>query len=282
MLQFGLGTLLAIIISVSAWRLRLLTLSGMFAAGIMGTLVFGLGGLAWASLLVGFFVISSLLSRLARKRKAMLDEKYAKSSERDAWQVIANGGIATIILVVTFIQLDVIGCSDTCFAANGWAFLAFAGSLAAATADTWATELGVLSGTVPRLITTGRRVPFGTSGAISLAGSLAALAGSFFIAGLAALPWAEIPHPLNWQWVVLLVTIAGLAGSFIDSILGATLQAIYYCPSCDKETEKNPLHNCGTATRQIHGLSWMDNDLVNLACTLGGAIIVWAVYLIIR
>ena len=282
MLQFGLGTLLAILISVTAWRLRLLSSSGMIAAGVMGTLVFGLGGLAWASLLICFFVISSLLSRLARNRKANLDEQYAKGSQRDAWQVIANGGVATIILIFTYLQREVIGCNDTCFAASGWAFLAFAGSLAAANADTWATELGVLARKAPRLITTGQRVPFGTSGAISPVGSLASLAGSLFIAGLAALPWAGVPHPLEWQLAVLLVAIAGFIGSFVDSILGATLQAIYYCPSCNKETEKYPLHTCGTATRQVRGLRWLDNDVVNFACTLGGAIIVWMVYLLIR
>jgi uncharacterized protein (TIGR00297 family) len=278
MLQFGFGTLLAILISFTAWRLKLLSNSGMVAAGIMGMLVFGLGGLAWASLLIGFFVVSSLFSRLSRNRKSFLDEKYAKGSRRDAWQVIANGGVATIILVITTIQREVLGCSITCFASNGWAFLAFAGSLAAANADTWATELGVLSGTAPRLITTGRRVPFGTSGAISMTGNLASLAGALFIAGLSALPWTGIPHPLEWQMVVLLVTLAGLTGSFIDSMLGATLQAIYHCPACNKESEKHPFHSCGTPTRQIRGLSWLDNDLVNLICTLSGAIIIWLWY----
>ncbi|MGB8253442.1 MAG: DUF92 domain-containing protein [Anaerolineaceae bacterium] len=282
MLQFGLGTLLAILISMIAWRLRLLSSSGMIAAIVMGALIFGLGGLAWASLLIGFFVISSLLSRLARSRKANLDEKYAKGSQRDAWQVIANGGVATIILVLTHLQPKVTGCNDTFFATGGWAFLAFAGSLAAANADTWATELGVFSRKAPRLIITGRRVPLGTSGAISPVGSLASLAGSLFIAGLTALPWAGVPHPLEWQLTVLLVGIAGFIGSFVDSTLGATLQAIYYCPSCDKETEKYPLHTCGTTTRQIRGLRWMNNDAVNFACTLGGAIIVWVVYLLIR
>ena len=282
MLQFGLGTVLAMLISVIAWRLQLLSTSGMIAAGVVGALVFGMGGLAWAILLVCFFFISSLLSRLARRRKANLDDKYAKGSQRDAWQVIANGGVAAIILVITTLQRDVIGCNDTCFAANGWAFLIFAGSLAAANADTWATELGVLSRTAPRLITTGHTVPFGTSGAISPVGSLASLAGSLFIAGLAALPWAGIPHPLGWQPIVILVVIAGVIGSFVDSILGATLQTIYYCPSCNKETEKYPLHTCGTTTRQIRGLSWLDNDVVNFACTLSGAIIVSTVYLFIR
>jgi uncharacterized protein (TIGR00297 family) len=278
--QFILGTLLAIFITVTAWKLHLLSKSGMFAAGIMGMLVFGLGGLPWACLLVGFFISSSLLSRFARKHKLHLDEKFSKGSQRDAWQVIANGGVATLFLTITWIQRELIGCSEACFAANGWAYLAFAGSLAAANADTWATELGVLSRINPRLITTGREVPAGSSGAVSPAGLLSAAAGAGLIALLAALPWVDIPHPLSALPVILLVTCAGLTGSLIDSVLGATLQSIYFCPTCQNETEHHPLHNCGTQTVKQRGLDGLDNDMVNLSCTLGGALLVWLVFMI--
>jgi uncharacterized protein (TIGR00297 family) len=280
--QFVLGTLLAFLISFTAWRFKMLSSSGMLAAGIMGALVFGLGGLPWACVLIAFFLSSSLLSRLARKHKTVLDEKFSKGSQRDAWQVMANGGVATILLVVTYLQREVIGCSGTCFAVNGWAFITFAGSLAAANADTWATELGVLSRSRPRLITSGRKVAAGTSGAISPVGTLAATGGAALIALLAAFPWGNLPHPLAWPLVVLLVTGAGLTGSLIDSMLGATLQAIYHCPQCDKETEKHPLHNCGSPTKQIRGLEGMDNDLVNMSCTLGGALLVWLVFMLTR
>ncbi len=280
MSQFILGTVLAILISVTAWKLHMLSRSGMLAAGIMGMLVFGLGGLPWACLMLGFFVSSNLLSRFARKHKLHLDEKFSKGSQRDAWQVIANGGVATLFLTITWIQRELIGCSEACFAANGWAYLAFAGSLAAANADTWATELGVLSRRSPRLITTGRAVPVGSSGAVSPAGLLSATTGAGLIALLAALPWVDVPHPLAAFQVILLVTCAGLTGSLIDSLLGATLQSIYLCPTCQKETEHHPLHNCGTQTIKLRGWEGMDNDMVNLCCTLGGALLVWVVFMI--
>jgi len=280
MLQFATGAILAILISLLAWRLHMLSTSGMVAATILGTLVFGLGGLPWACLLIGFFISSSLLSRLARKRKSQYEEKYSKGSSRDAWQVIANGGVATMLLVFTYIQREIIGCSDTCFSANGWAFLTFAGSLAAANADTWATELGVLSRAGPRLITSGRKVPPGTSGGISSAGILAATVGGLLIASLAALPWTGIPHPLEWHQVLLWVTGAGLIGSLIDSLLGATLQTIYYCPACEKETEKYPQHSCGSNTIKLRGANGIDNDMVNLTCSLSGAILVWLIFIL--
>jgi uncharacterized membrane protein len=147
--------------------------------------------------------------------------------------------------------------------------LAFAASLAAVTADTWATELGVLSPSLPRLITSWKPVERGTSGAISLYGTMAAAVGAAFIAILGALL-----GPVGRGWASLeIIIIAGLLGALFDSFLGATVQAIYRCPQCDKETERHPLHTCGTETVQIHGWSWLNNDMVNLGCALVGAVV---------
>jgi uncharacterized protein (TIGR00297 family) len=149
-----------------------------------------------------------------------------------------------------------------------WAWSGFATALAAANADTWATELGVLDPNLPRLITNLRKqVERGTSGAVSLFGTSAALLGAGFIGALSTMliPGSQ-PSGLLW------VTIGGLLGSLFDSLLGATVQAIYFCPSDRKETEKHPLHSCGTPTIQIRGWKWLNNDLVNVACCASGAL----------
>jgi uncharacterized protein (TIGR00297 family) len=275
-----LGLVLALLISFVAWRAHSLSPLGAAAAVILGTVIFGLGGLGWAVLLLTFFISSSVLSRLFRKRKHTLDEKFSKSSRRDAGQVCANGGIAGGF-VLLYVLLP---------GSAGWAWPAFAAALAAANADTWATELGVLSRSTPRLITNGKKVERGTSGGVSLAGSLAAVSGSALIALLAILFWhGQIPgfstslaavrlspgEQLAWFSII---TLAGLAGSLFDSFLGATLQAIYYCPACSKETERYPTHLCGTQTSRIRGLAWLDNDWVNTACTLAGAFVALAGY----
>ncbi|MBK9603136.1 MAG: DUF92 domain-containing protein [Anaerolineales bacterium] len=70
-----------------------------------------------------------------------------------------------------------------------------------------------------------------------------------------------------------MITISGLAGSLVDSLLGGTVQAMYYCPTDKKETEKHPLHTCGTPTVHIRGWKWLDNDWVNFACGAAGTLV---------
>lgn len=251
------GFLLALLIATLAYRARSLSRSGAFAAILLGTIVFGIGGIPWAVLLLTFFLTSSALSRAFKKRKQGLNEKYAKGDQRDAGQVFGNGGLAAAFVIVHYFFPE---------SSIGWA--GFAASLAAVNADTWATELGVLNPTAPRLITDLRkRVEKGTSGGISLVGTLASLAGSALIASLASL------FTYNWS-LFLLITFAGLAGSLFDSFLGATAQAMYFCPTDNKETEKHPLHTCGTETVHFRGWKWLTNDWVNFACGAFGAVIV--------
>ncbi|MEN4010663.1 MAG: DUF92 domain-containing protein [Bellilinea sp.] len=260
-LQLLLGVGLAALISLAAYAARSLSRSGAVAAALLGSAVFGLGGLPWAGLLLGFFISSSLLSRLFRRRKAAVDEKFSKGSQRDAGQVAANGGIAGLLALLQAALPD-----------SPLPWLAAAAALAAANADTWATELGVLSPVKPRLITTRKPVEMGTSGGITPLGTLAALVGALFIAAIAALlPPANVALPPFG--VLLAVTLAGLAGSLVDSLLGATVQAIYCCPRCGKETERHPQHTCGAQTRRLRGWSWLDNDWVNAFCTLSAGVL---------
>lgn len=258
-MQIFYGFVLAIIVAYAAFRAHSLDKSGAFAAAFVGTIIFGLGGLQWAILLLTFFITSSGLSRAFKKRKAGLNEKFSKGHERDAGQVFGNGGLATLFAALhTFYPNSMIP------------WMGFAASLAAVNADTWATELGVLNPTAPRLITNmKKRVEKGTSGGISLWGTLASLVGSAVVAFLAAL--------FTEHWLLLpLITFAGLAGSLFDSLLGATVQAMYYCPTDRKETEKHPLHTCGSETVHIRGWGWLNNDWVNFACGAFGVIIAFA------
>lgn len=255
-MQIIYGFLLAVIIAYLAYRAHSLNKSGAFAATIVGTVIFGLGGWQWAVLLLIFFLTSSGLSRAFKNRKQELNEKFSKGHERDAGQVFGNGGLPTLFVFVHALYPDSI---------VGW--VGFAAALAAVNADTWATELGVLNPSPPRMITDlKRRVEKGTSGGISFFGTFASLLGSALIAVPAAL--------FTDQWSLFpLITVSGLAGSLFDSLLGATVQAMYYCPTDKKETEKHPLHTCGTQTIQVRGWKWLSNDWVNFACSAFGGLI---------
>jgi len=256
--RLWLGLALAMALSLAAWRFGALTASGGLAASLVGGFTYGLAGLPAAILLIAFFGSSSLLSRAYARRKRQVTANFAKGVRRDWAQVAANGGMPVLALLA--------GAGGLLAMPVAWAV--FAAALATVTADTWATELGVLSKTAPRLITIGKPVPTGTSGGVSMLGSLVGLGAALFIGILAWL----LPQPAMVSALVI-ATVAGVLGSFVDSYLGATVQAIYYCPKCKKETERHPAHSCGTKTTLRRGWPWLTNDWVNFLSAAVGALL---------
>jgi len=248
-IQLAFGALLAALVALAAARAHSLSRSGALAAFAIGTIVFGIGGWPAALVLFAFFIPSTLLSRVGRSRKrALLD--IEKHGARDAWQVLANGGVPALGVAL----VPLLGAP---------ALAAFAGAFAAASADTWATEIGTLAPGLPRSILGLRPVAHGISGGITPAGTLASLGGAAVVALVAS---AAGVAPF---WPVL---VAGFAGSLFDSLLGASVQALRRCPACNVDCETNP-HRCGSATVLRRGFAWAQNDAVNLGATLCGALI---------
>jgi uncharacterized protein (TIGR00297 family) len=264
--QFLLGLALSALMGgLGYWR-QALTTSGVIGAIVVGTLIFGLGGWVWGLLLITFFVSSSWLSHYRRIDKQAMAEKFAKGSRRDIGQVLANGGLGAILAVVFSRYPEPL------------LFAAFVGVMATVNADTWATELGVLSRVPPRMITTGDVVVPGTSGGVTRLGIWASVAGSLLI-GAIATALAQVASLLNGSgWSLrassytLVAVAGGLAGSLFDSLLGATLQGIYFCDHCGKETE-SATHRCGRMARPLRGWGWLSNDLVNLMASLVGGLV---------
>lgn len=214
-----------------------LTRGGVIAAALVGGAV--AWGLGWGALvpLFAFLTSGSLLARLTGDA----------DGPRNARQVVANGGVATV-------------------AALAHAWPAAAGAIAAAAADTWATEIGARSTRPPRLITTGAPVPRGSSGAISVLGTLGGIGGAGTMAALSGI----VSPTLRWQGVWM-VAMAGVAGMLVDSLLGATLQARFECPSCGRVMERPGF--CHEPLRRVRGWRWLDNDAVNLLGSLAGALV---------
>jgi len=78
--------------------------------------------------------------------------------------------------------------------------------------------------------------------------------------------------------LIVAATVGGFLGAMADSLLGASVQAMFYCPACRKETERHPIHTCGTPTTRLRGWPWLRNDGVNLGASLVGAVVAAALF----
>ena len=234
-------------------RIKGLSSSGTLAAIAAGAACIA-AGWAWIAMLLAFYVSSTLLSHYRRdKKRARSQGVVEKSGDRDMWQVAANGGVFAALALALAIR-----------PAPAW-YVAAAGALAASTADTWSTEIGMLARQTPRSIVSFRAVPPGTSGGITLAGLIGGGAGALFI-GLIALMF-------GWPGMALCAALAGgIGGSLVDSILGATMQSRRWCATCNVHTEQR-MHTCGSTTQHVGGISWLGNDIVNFFCSVSGALL---------
>lgn len=270
--QFGFGLALSSLIGYAGYRKKALAPSGVLGAMVVGTLIFGYGGWVWGLVLITFFILSSALSYYKGAAKKELSEKFEKGARRDFSQALANGGAGALIAVVFAYLIR-----------DPFMVAAFTGAMATVNADTWATEIGVLSKKPPRLITTGKIVEPGTSGGISLLGTLATTAGGLIIgiaiAGFSLLDgalggasYAQAGLATPWELLLFLpaATFGGLLGSLCDSFLGATVQAIYYSPNRKKETEKK-IDADGSPNQHLRGWIWLNNDWVNFLSSIAGA-----------
>jgi uncharacterized protein (TIGR00297 family) len=239
--QFLIAALFGIIIAVASYLARFLTLSGSLATFVLAVIIYGIGGWQWTVPILIFFVLSSFLSKYGRSRKEVFEQVFDKSSTRDWGQVLYD-----------FYPL-------------------YLGALAAVTADTWGTEIGVLTKGKTISVLTLKSVEPGTSGGISEYGSVGGAIGAAVVA-LSGYPWYTELR------TTAIVVVSGVAGSLIDSLLGATLQAQFKCEICGKVTERKT--HCGLTTELSRGTRWIGNDVVNGMCALVGALVAWGLMLI--
>ncbi|MCB9748999.1 MAG: DUF92 domain-containing protein [Myxococcales bacterium] len=257
------GVLAALAIGLGAWRLGSLTGGGAVGTILVGGVVFGGLGLAGAAPLVAFFALSSALSRVSERLAQLPGEPEAKGARRDIVQVFCNGGPATACALIA-----VLGDASQ---GAAW-YAALVGSLAAATADTWGTELGRLAHDRPRrLWPPFAEVEPGTSGGVTGVGTLGAAAGALVTTLVA---WPFLARAGVGPGAVVLVALIGFAASLFDSVLGATLQVRYRDPVTNTPCEWPPPG--GAPLEVLSGLRWLTNDGVNLATTLLGAALAYA------
>ncbi len=231
---------IAVAFVVMMVRRNHLTLGGAVAAALLGLWVLYFQGILWIIPLLFFFISSTALGKRFGANSASSDAKSGRA--RDADQVFCNGGVYGLAAAVL---------------PTPEAHVIMAVSMAVATADTWASEIGMGLKGVTYDIRNMRRVPAGLSGGISFAGTAGALGGALLAAatcvalmngGFIDLPWGLLATLTAW----------GTIGMFADSLFGATLQPRYRTPNGvlqDEATEGSVLAS---------GVYWMSNDRVNL------------------
>ena len=271
---------LSLPVGLISLKRRLVSKSGLVAS-ILVAIISGLAGLQSFLYVLMFYLSSSLLTKLKYSEKS---KKGAAENPRgrDWRQVLGAGGVGTFFFAASFVS-SLLG--DLKFSA---AFLVAAlTSFAVSNADTWASEIGSLSKTPPRLIVKPWvKVPPGTSGGITMLGELASITGA---ALMSLTLWALSSHLIlavpSWAFisssacrVPIIIFLVGWLGEILDSIVGALFQAKYYCPRCKVVTDKK-LHKCGATTVFYRGFKWLGNETTNIISTFTAAICACLLYL---
>lgn len=244
----ALAVLLAAAAAAGAAASGALTADGAVAATGVGALTLAAGGPAPSALLLLFFVSSSALSRLPGPPSP------GRGARRNAAQVVANGGVPALAALLSAIP-----------ALHAPAGAALAGALAAATSDTWSSEVGRRSRSAAFHVRLLAPVPGGTSGAVTLPGSAAGAAGALLM-GIAA---SVVSRDAS---LLLPVAAGGVAGNLADTLLGAWLQERRRCSLCGGLSELTVHPPCAAPTVPASGISGLDNDAVNLLASLAGAL----------
>ncbi len=260
--EWWVAILAAALVAIVAKSVRALNTSGALAAFVIGFVAFGVGGGKFAIPLLTFFISSSILSRIRRLRQGGSVPDPPRGATRDYVQVLANGGAAAAIVILFRLVAYRWPIDHT-----RYLLMLYLAALATVNADTWATEIGAMSRSAPRLLNNWKPAPAGMSGAVTGLGLMASMAGSLLVTAAGWLVWRLSPPEFLAVWW------AGFLGSFIDSLLGASLQALYRDPATGAPMERSVVG--GVRAFKIRGLAWMNNDVVNFVASVGGVVCAW-------
>ena len=260
-------TYLLIVFSIGliALKAKAVDFGGAVACILLGSLILIGGGWLWFIIMIVFFIVSIQFTRFRYNDKKELGFAQEKGGIRSWPNALANGGVASIFAISEF------------FFGGGIYAVAFLGAMASATADTLATEIGLLSKQHPKLITNLKKtVPIGTSGGVTPIGTISSFFASLFI-GVVAI-FLGIVEALPWE-ILIIVTSGGFIGCLVDSILGATIQRVGRCRICGKTTDN--IKHCGKPIERLRGFNYVDNNVVNFLSTFLGATSAMALFLLI-
>lgn len=223
-----------------------LTLFATITAVFVGLVLYFCGGWLLLTALYVFFISSVIVSSIKKNyKKENLLKIHKKAGKRDSIQVFANSLIAVIFSIIYSIT------------GNQVFLIASLIAFACYNADTWASELGIISKKTPRFILGFKQVQKGVSGGVTTFGILSSLVGASLIAILCFIFNIEQSH-----LAFLVIILFGFLGAIIDSILGQLFQALYYDETIQKYTERKDNN------KKIKGYDIVTNDIVNFISPL--------------
>ena len=241
----------------ASWR-GFLTVPAALVAALAGAIVLISGGWAWGATIAGSFIVTSLASR--RRDRIERNEAGSLHSRRNIGQVLANGSLPALLALLH-------GSGEAALVVA-----AFLGSIGAVAGDTWASAMARFAAAKPRLITTGKPVPAGTPGAVTLVGVLLAAAAAVLACTLyfsvSILLGDVIAPPADVAALVFAALTGALSGSLFDSYLGAARQALYRDPA--GSLTDHPYSGMNVPNTYCRGWRWLNNDLVNFASSVAG------------
>jgi len=219
-LRITLSLLVSLGLALRSYNKKSLSASGALGAFFTGIVTF-LSGWHFTWPLLGFYLSSSKLTRMGEKQKMKIEADFKQGGQRDMFQVFQNSGPALIAIILYvywygFSTPESLGSSKK--TAEIFLLCFYLGFYAAATGDTWSSEIGVLSPRECRLITSlWKRVPRGTNGGVTIDGLVASAGGGLFVGFLLYL---VIPDYI----IIFIGFFGGFVGSALDSVLGSLFQ----------------------------------------------------------
>lgn len=188
-----------------AFRAKTADLTGLFSAALVGIILLVFADARWFIIMLAFFILGSSATKYKFEYKKRIGVEQGQSGARGYRNVFANGIVAAAAAVLFGVFQQPVFV------------VMYVGCVATAAADTLASEIGVTGG-IPRLITSLKKVPIGTNGGITLTGEAVALFGGFAVS-LVAFLLGVITLPM-----LAICTLAGFVGTNIDSLAGATFE----------------------------------------------------------
>lgn len=258
-----LAQVFSLIVGLVSYQRKSITISGLLALLIISGLYIWLNQVMLLIIVYAMFASSTLLTKYRKNDKTEFKSINEKNGPRDYIQAIANLGPATLFMLLYY-----------SFSKEYW-LAGFLGSVAAANADSWASEIGGLSKQKPVMITTFKQVNKGVSGGITFLGIIGGIIGSLFIVFLFQFVQVTFQVSLVSNVVLFAAVFGGLFGFLLDSFIGALSQALYISDTGEFKEFSN------AKVRKVKGISWMNNDVVNFISTFATGLLstCWAYFI---